>query len=274
MIIDCFIFNDELQMLDFRLKELNGVVDHFVLVESITTHSGLPKPLFYKDNRQLFKQYNHKIQHVIVDDMPETTNPWLRENHQRNAITRGLTELKLDELDLVVISDCDEIPDPNLLKQIGLYGFNIFDDNKNSMYLANPIKDYDFGMEIFGFYQDMYYYNLECKYDTLWWQSRILSYRKLLELSEPETIRRMEVGSQFYKKGGWHFSYFGGTDKIVNKIKSFAHQEFNSAEYLSIQNVNDAVSSNKDLFHRDFIQFTHLPIADNDYLPLNYKMIL
>lgn len=149
MVIDCFIFNDELPMLKFRPKELNDVIDYFVLVESVATHPGIPKPLYYRDNQHLFNEYKYKIQHVIVDDVSATTDPWHRENHQRNAITRGVVKLKLDEQDMIVISDCDEIPDPNLLKKIGLYGFNIFADDKNSAHLNQSENEYDFGIEVF-----------------------------------------------------------------------------------------------------------------------------
>ena len=41
--------------------------------------------------------------------MPDGNNPYLRENFQRNCITRGLT--KAEETDLVLVSDLDEIPD-------------------------------------------------------------------------------------------------------------------------------------------------------------------
>jgi beta-1,4-mannosyl-glycoprotein beta-1,4-N-acetylglucosaminyltransferase len=274
MIIDCFIFNDELPMLKFRLKELNDVVDYFVLVESKTTHSGILKPLYYKNNRHLFNEYNHKIRHVIVDDVPETTDPWHREHHQRNSIKRGIDSLKLDERDLIIISDCDEIPDTRLLRQIDRYGFNIFRDNKNNACLNQAVDNYDFGNEVFGLLQDMYYYNLECKYVGLWWQSRILSHRKFLELAEPQTIRTMDLSGQYYRSSGWHFSYFGGTEKIVNKIKSFAHQELNLEEYLDIHNISEAISTNKDLYHREIIQFEHKPLTDNNYLPVHYKMLL
>ena len=39
-IYDCFIFNDELDLLELRLKFLEDTVDYFVLVESERTLSG------------------------------------------------------------------------------------------------------------------------------------------------------------------------------------------------------------------------------------------
>ena len=55
-IVDCFTFYNELDMLTYRLNILNDVVDYFVLVESIHTHIGKEKPLFYQENKQLFEK--------------------------------------------------------------------------------------------------------------------------------------------------------------------------------------------------------------------------
>ena len=48
--------------------------------------------------------------YIKVEDMPEGENPWLRENFQRNCISRGL--LKAKDHDLIIVSDADEIPNP------------------------------------------------------------------------------------------------------------------------------------------------------------------
>ena len=65
MVIDTFMFYTELDMLEFRLKELNSVVDKFVLVESTKTFVGNDKPLYFEENKSLFKKYLHKILNFI-----------------------------------------------------------------------------------------------------------------------------------------------------------------------------------------------------------------
>ena len=45
-IFDCFIFFNELDLLDVRLHELNDVVDFHVLVEAKKTFVGKKKELF------------------------------------------------------------------------------------------------------------------------------------------------------------------------------------------------------------------------------------
>jgi hypothetical protein len=37
--------------------------------------------------------------------------------------------------------------------------------------------------------------------------------------------------SSFIPDAGWHFSYLGGAEKIIEKIHSFSHVEFNNVRY-------------------------------------------
>ena len=76
-IIDCFTFYNELDMLEFRLTELNDVVDYFVLVECIKTHVNNDKELFFENNKKRYSKFLHKIIHIIVkDNIPQTSNSW------------------------------------------------------------------------------------------------------------------------------------------------------------------------------------------------------
>ncbi len=59
-IIDTFMFNDELDLLESRLEYLYDHVDHFVLVESNVTHRGAPKTIFYSLYKDRFEKYQDK----------------------------------------------------------------------------------------------------------------------------------------------------------------------------------------------------------------------
>ena len=70
-IFDCFIFFNELELLDLRLMVLNEYVDFFVLVEANKTHTGKKKEFIFEQNKdikhqsckQMFhKHYSHPIQ--------------------------------------------------------------------------------------------------------------------------------------------------------------------------------------------------------------------
>ena len=66
MIYDCFPFFNELELLEVRLHELDGLVDKFVLVEATRTFAGHPKSLYFAQNRGRFSAFDNKIIHVIV----------------------------------------------------------------------------------------------------------------------------------------------------------------------------------------------------------------
>ena len=109
MVYDCFNFFNELELLEIRLGELDGLVDKFVLVESTVTFTNKPKPLYFSKNKSKFNKYLNKIIHVVVADSPNVIgNPWIIEMHQFNAITRGLSECNNN--DVILLSNADEIP--------------------------------------------------------------------------------------------------------------------------------------------------------------------
>ncbi|MFH1563854.1 MAG: N-acetylglucosaminyltransferase, partial [Nitrospirota bacterium] len=105
MIIDCFMFFNELDLLEIRLHSLASYVDRFVLVESPITHSGNPKPLFFEENKDKFKDFN--ITHLIY--LPAERGIWGREIRQRAYLLNGIADA--DPEDMILISDVDEIPD-------------------------------------------------------------------------------------------------------------------------------------------------------------------
>ena len=75
MVYDCFQFFNELDILKIRLNVMNDVVDKFVISEATETFSGLKKPLYYEENKEMFKEFEDKIIHVVVDDTPQKEIP-------------------------------------------------------------------------------------------------------------------------------------------------------------------------------------------------------
>ena len=60
-IFDVFLFLNELDLLELRLKTLYPIVDYFVITEINETFSGESKSLIFEKNRERFKQFNKKI---------------------------------------------------------------------------------------------------------------------------------------------------------------------------------------------------------------------
>lgn len=247
-LIDGFVFYNELGLLKYRLDTLYDIVDNFILVESTKTFSGNSKELFYEKNKHLYEKYQDKIIHIIVDDMPTTNNAWDREAHQRNSISRGFQNLQ-DE-DLILISDVDEIPNPELLNKLKITGLH----------------------SLHSFRQDMYYYNLNMFIDPNWTKTKCFPFSFYKNVSNNvDKIRYMNA--PILNNGGWHLSYFGDSKFISNKIKNFSHQEYNSDQYTNEENISMRVNSGKDLFGRS-INFQHISIDQNKNLPFNYIFLL
>jgi beta-1,4-mannosyl-glycoprotein beta-1,4-N-acetylglucosaminyltransferase len=149
-IIDTFIFYNEIELLTYRLSILNEYVDYFVLVEARYSFSGKPKELYYENNKDLFKEFNKKIIHIILDDLPykfpninyNNREQWANEYFNRDQISLGINKINLEHEDIIITSDLDEIVNPNILIQ-----------------LRNNTLNYDKnGLNRLGC--DMYYYNL------------------------------------------------------------------------------------------------------------------
>jgi beta-1,4-mannosyl-glycoprotein beta-1,4-N-acetylglucosaminyltransferase len=109
-VFDCFPFWKEFDVLEVRLNELNDVVDKFIIVESAYTHSGENKPFYLKENLQRFAKFKDKIILTSIDRFRQNDSPNQREIFQRNVIGKVLKENNASKEDLIIISDCDEIP--------------------------------------------------------------------------------------------------------------------------------------------------------------------
>lgn len=237
MIYDTFIFFNELDLLEIRLNELDKIVDKFVLVESPTTFSGVRKPLYFQLNKNRYSKFLSKINHIVVEDLsdtqllqnkliehhPEATELLKRENIQRNAIMRGLTKAK--DGDLILISDIDEIPPPDMI-----------------LMLKKDIKK----NEVYGFKQKVYYYYL-----NLLSNETIIGTKATLlgNIDFPQNIRQTKKYI-LVDQGGWHFSFLGGVQKIKDKIGAYLHQEYNNQEILS--QIPFYVENRLDIFERPY----------------------
>jgi len=232
MIYDCFMFFDELELLDLRLNYLSPIVDRFVLVESTKTHSLKDKSLFFEENKHLFDKFLPKIEHVVVEDLI-STDPWQNEIKQRNAIMRGLS--KCSGEDIIVCSDCDEIP--------RIESFSEFNDEGPFM----------------GFVQSMYNYYFNGLTDTQWCGSKICRYKSMTETS-PNDFRWSCIENRFaIFNGGWHFSFIGTPERIAKKIQSFSHMERDIPEYTDLEKIQERMDNAVDPFSRP-ISLKYVPL--------------
>lgn len=249
MIYDCFQFFNELDILYLRMKIMDSIVDRFVVSEATTTFSGLPKPLYFQENREMFGEFEDKIIHVVVEDTP-AGDTHERDTFQKNAVGRGLAEAK-DE-DIIIFSDLDEIPNPEKIKEILPH----FQED----------KIYHFAQRLFYCYLNMeevsgsllsYAGEFPGVEKKQWIGSKMCRYRLLkeqnLQLGDLRFPQRKECGIRV-AEGGWHFGYMGGKGesdirkRVQQKVISAAHQEYNSNEVLN--DVADRIKDGQDIFGR------------------------
>jgi beta-1,4-mannosyl-glycoprotein beta-1,4-N-acetylglucosaminyltransferase len=76
----------------------------------------------------------------------------------------------------------------------------------------------------------------------------------LLKRESPSIVRSYlrRKHRMLIEDGGWHFGFLGGPEKIREKIKAFAHVEFNSPTYHSDRNLTKCIAEGKDIFRRDY----------------------
>jgi len=258
MLIDCFTFYNELELLTYRLNTLINV-DYFVIVESTRTHVGTEKRLFYNENKHLFEDFKDRIIHVIVNDMPHiypninvgNHEQWKNENHQRNCIIRGLNQINLNDSDLIMISDLDEIPDRDTL---------------------HKIKNNEIIVDFHSLRQSLYYYNLNTKFNEDWSSFKIITYKCFKNYNLSCNDIRAQT-RPVIQQGGWHMSYFGDDVFIKNKLETFGHQEYNNAEYTDNDKIKNRMNGSVDLFGRN-MAISQIAIQDNTYLPHEYNTYL
>jgi hypothetical protein len=227
-IYDCFIFYNEFDLLELRLTELYNHVDHFVIVESNQTFTNKPKP--WNFDKERFAKFMDKIIYVQVTDMPNSSNAWDNEHHQRNAIVRGLTDAKDD--DIIIVSDVDEILRPEAIEQM-----------RNLDQVIYALR-----MPIFNFKYN-YMRSYPGQYDV-WGMACVKS---VLATITPNTLRGMRFqfmgtpldykneGCAVIEHAGWHFSYLGNNADVTIKIQNFSHQEANTPELLGQLSVEDSI---------------------------------
>jgi beta-1,4-mannosyl-glycoprotein beta-1,4-N-acetylglucosaminyltransferase len=239
-IFDCFTFFNEIELLKIRceiLKELNPV---HILVESPTTHTGDPKPMHYLDNKKMFSGYNINWMHA---ELPNNGDAWVNENAQREAIIFGLSEAGDD--DLVIVSDLDEIPRPETIRQ--------FDPNKM---LVSALK------------MDKFSYYLNCLEVVQGWESAKVTTMKCLREQFASSPQRLRTGGfkTIMLDAGWHWSWLGGVDKIMEKFQSFAHQESNNSKFADPDKIQRKLKTGHSLWtDREDDLWKFIPV--DDYFP-------
>ena len=242
-VYDCITFYQANMLFQLRFEILKDVVDYFVICEANKSHTGLKKEFNF--NPKIPEKYKNKIIYIKVTDLPDIKIKGKKDykllSLQMENLFKGIQSA--NQNDLIIFSDEDEIPNPNII--------NSFNFNKHK-----------FGI----FLQNMYYYKLNImnidEGNGNWAGSRIcqrknlksffkLRLLKIKNLEYPFWRIDKERSIELIKKGGWHFTYLMRPKEISKKIQDMAHTEFNKEKFKDINFIENNIKNLKDPFNRD-----------------------
>ncbi len=220
-IYDCFIFFNELDLLEIRLNELYHSVDRFVIVESVETFTGMQKPLYFKENQARYSRFLDKVIYIPLMERQNVPSAWDREAFQRNQILRGLKGCHKD--DIIMVSDVDEIP-------------------KDVAWIKQEVLKCPFAIvcdqNLYRFFLNQFDYNI-----FPWPGTFALKFGKI----KKRTLNQLRLQRHHFPhlpNAGWHFSSQGGMQNWIKKIESFSHTERDVAENKNMQHIRSYLDQN------------------------------
>lgn len=245
MIIDAFIFFNERELCELRIRLLAAAVDRFVVIEADTTFAGKEKEFVFPElmdgalnafrEKILYYPMQLEVDGLHLDYTPlefdGNSDHFRLEAMQRNAIDSACSDFGFSEDDWLIISDADEIPDPRILNALR----------------AEPdcAKRLPLALQ-----QHMFYYNLNWLRDEDWRGSIVTTVGNSRGRSA-QWHRNQRFNLPYVAAAGWHMSYFGDAMRVRQKLEAFSHQELNQDEIKGRKNVESRMRDGSDLFGRD-----------------------
>ena len=178
-IYDVILFNGELNVLGFRLNQLNSFVDYFIIVES--------EKISYEVNKELFKDFEDKIIYLKIDNDPYYYQ-------LRNLLREILPEFE----DIIFMSDVGEIPDLTKLGE-----------------LMEPLKYDSLILNHHHFVWNVDHMTKNLEYGSMMFEyTRIFQNKYLIK----SVINKKQKPQNFIREiipNGWKFSYFDNDDELL-----------------------------------------------------------
>lgn len=248
-VFDCFIFFNELDLLEFRLRFLNDHVDYFVIAESNLNFHGKSKPYYFREAKERFKQWEDRIIYIPLQQNAEglqfnienSYNPesasFKLEHQQRNALLQA--DHLIGDDDLVLLGDIDELPDLTVFKKL----------KTTALPLALSL--------LFHYY----YMNYQNTGVSRWWNGCIAATGRQFKDIGPQGLRNNRDVYPSLGAAGWHFSFLGGVEEIRNKLRSYSHTEYSKEEYLDEKHITASIMNGKDVLKREGLIFKLMPLS-------------
>ncbi|XP_054799024.1 uncharacterized protein LOC129303607 isoform X3 [Prosopis cineraria] len=224
-VFDAVLFSNELDILTIRWQEMSPYVTQFVLLESNSTFTGMPKPLVFATNREKFSFAEPQLTYgVIGGRFKKGENPFVEEAYQRVALDQLLRISGIEDDDLLIMSDVDEIPSAHTI---------------NLLRWCNDIPP------ILHLQLRNYLYSFEFYLDNKSWRASVHRYQR--GKTRYAHFRQSEV---LLSDAGWHCSFcFRRISEFVFKMKAYSHYDrVRFPHYLNPDRIQDVICKGADLF--------------------------
>ncbi|GMN59958.1 hypothetical protein TIFTF001_029052 [Ficus carica] len=224
---DCHLH--QVDLLEIRWRELYPYVSKFVILESNTTFTGIPKPRFFASNRDRFALAEDKVVHDVfhskIVSSGSRDDPLILERRQRIAMDRLIRRSGISYGDVLKMSDADEIPSPNTLKLL-----QWCDGLPKVMHLElrNYLYSFEFSVD----------YN---------------SWRATAHIYCPQTRyhHSRQTDNLIFSDAGWHCSFcFRLIQDIVFKMTAYSHADrVRHKDFLNYSRIQRLICQGDDLFN-------------------------
>ncbi|KAL8248678.1 hypothetical protein R6Q59_005546 [Mikania micrantha] len=224
-VYDAVLFNNEVDMLTIRWKELHPFVTQFVLLESNSTFTGIPKPHYFANNRERFDFVEPRLTYgTIGGRFKKGENPFIEEAYQRVALDHLLKIAGIEDGDLLIMSDVDEIP---------------------SAHTIDLLRWCEGPPSIIHLNLNNYLYSFEFKVDHSSWRASVHQYQK-----GKTRYAHYRQTDYLLADSGWHCSFcFRKITDFVFKMKAYSHSDrVRFAHFLDPKRIQNVICNGDDLY--------------------------
>ncbi|XP_071701612.1 uncharacterized protein [Rutidosis leptorrhynchoides] len=224
-VYDAVLFNNEIDMLNIRWKELYPYITQFVLLETNSTFTSIPKPHYFKINKKRFDFVEPRLTYgTIGGRFKKGENPFYEEAYQRVALDHLLRIAGIEDDDLLIMSDVDEIP---------------------SAHTIDLLRWCDGPPQIVHLNLNNYLYSYEFNVDHSSWRASVHQYQK----GKTRYVHYRQT-DYLLADSGWHCSFcFRKISDFVFKMKAYSHTDrVRFSHYLDLKRIQNVICKGDDLY--------------------------
>ncbi|RZC58836.1 hypothetical protein C5167_006140 [Papaver somniferum] len=224
-VFDAVLFNNEVDILTIRWKELEPYVTQFVLLEVNSTFTGIPKPLYFANHKEHFKFVEQRLTYgTIGGRFKKGENPFVEEAYQRVVLGKLLGIAGIMDDDLLIMSDVDEIPSGHTINLLRWCA-------DTPLVLHLRLKNY--------------LYSFEFPVDNKSWRASVHQYK-----AGKTRYAHYRQTDDILSDAGWHCSFcFRHISEFIFKMKAYSHYDrVRFKYYLDPKRIQDVICKGANLF--------------------------